>query len=92
MLMVIAGMATNPDLNDELRVTVIATGFNREVLAPVDEELSDTEVDIFSYDDWMRLNGGKGHRNGNFHQGGEDDDLNVPAVLREQQRAAQSET
>lgn len=90
--LVIAGMATNPDLNDELRVTVIATGFNREVLAPADEELSDTEVDIFSYDDWMRLNGGKGHRNGNFHQGGEDDDLNVPAVLREQQRAAQSET
>lgn len=90
--LVIAGMATNPDLNDELRVTVIATGFNCEVPAPADEELSDTEVDIFSYDDWMRLNGGKGHRNGNFHQGGEEDDLNVPAVLREQQRAAQSET
>ena len=90
--LVIAGMATNSDLNDELRVTVIATGFNREALAPADEELSDTEVDIFSYDDWMRLNGGKGHRNGNFHQGSEDDDLNVPAVLREQQRAAQSDT
>ena len=90
--LVIAGMATNPDLNDELRVTVIATGFKREVPSTVDTKLSDAEVDIFSYDDWMRLNGGRGHRNGGGQQGSEDDDLNVPAVLREQQRAAQSES
>ena len=88
--LVIAGMATNSNLNDELRVTVIATGFNREALPP-EPEPTDGEVDVFSYDDWMRLNGGRGHRNGGFHRGREDDDLNVPAVLREQQRAAQTE-
>jgi cell division protein FtsZ len=88
--LVIAGMATNSNLNDELRVTVIATGFNREAVPP-EPDPTDGEVDVFSYDDWMRLNGGRGHRNGGFHRGREDDDLNVPAVLREQQRAAQTE-
>ena len=53
--LVIAGMATDPDFDDELRVTVIATGFNREA-APAESESSEGEVDVFSYDDWMRLN------------------------------------
>ena len=48
-------MATDPDFDDELRVTVIATGFNREA-APAESESSEGEVDVFSYDDWMRLN------------------------------------
>jgi cell division protein FtsZ len=90
--LVIAGMATNPDLTDELRVTVIATGFNREAAPPEQEEPSDDEVDVFSYEEWMSLNGGRGHRNGGFQRGREGDDLNVPAVLREQQRAAHTES
>ena len=90
--LVIAGMATNPDLNDELRVTVIATGFNRESEQAEPEETSDDEVDVFSYEEWMSLNGGRGSRNGGGHRGRADDDLNVPAVLREQQRASHLES
>ena len=86
--LVIAGTATNPDLDDEVRVTVIATGFNRE--GPAQPEFPEEGAEVISYDEWMHLNHRIGRRNGGFQRRLDDEDLSVPAVLREQ-RAANAE-
>lgn len=86
--LVIAGTATNADLDDEIRVTVIATGFNRAVSteAKQDEEAAE----IISFDEWSVLQG-TGRRDSGFRRGRDDDDLDVPAVIRERQRTGQTD-
>jgi len=93
--MVISGMSENPDLNDELRVTVVATGFNSKTPSvepePQEEESAEGNVEVLSYDEWIKLNG-RGGRGPGFQRPGADEDLDVPAVVRERQRSVQSKS
>ncbi len=93
--MVISGMSENTDLNDELRVTVVATGFNSKPPSvepePQEEESADGNVEVIPYEEWMALNG-RGGRGPGFQRPGADEDLDVPAVVRERQRSAQSKS
>ena len=86
--LVIAGTATNADLDDEIRVTVIATGFNRAV--PTETKQDEAAAEIISFDEWSVLQG-TGRRDSGFRRGRDDDDLDVPAVLRERQRTGQTD-
>ena len=86
--LVIAGTATNADLDDEIRVTVIATGFNRAV--PTEAKQDEAAAEIISFDEWSVLQG-TGRRDSGFKRGRDDDDLDVPAVLRERQRTGQTD-
>ena len=97
--LVISGMATNPDLNDELRVTVVATGFNREAAAAEPEPEAEAEPEkaeaeaeaedlakVFTYEEFMEVHGRKG-RSSRFDRSGDGEDLDVPAVVRRQRTA-----
>ena len=83
--LIIAGNSTNELLGDEIRVTVIATGFNR-ARGETPEHPQAENGEIISYEEWIHMNKGVGKRpNSDFLRGRNsiDDDLSVPTVLRE---------
>ena len=94
--MIICGTTTDAALSEEIRVTVIATGFNRElaaVPAPTSEAAS---AEIISYAEWVKLNKGVQRDNGkggglldrseSIRQPTSLDDLSVPTVLRKRRQ------
>ena len=100
--LVIAGTSINEALEDELRVTVIATGFNverarRPAAVPVGEAAREDKGrgDIISYDEWVKLRKGvaAGRPAGDFLLGrnSREADLNVPTVLREKRAGSQGD-
>jgi cell division protein FtsZ len=98
--LVIAGTSINETLADELRVTVIATGFNAErVRRPAPAAVAaggeKTRGDIISYDEWVKLRKGvaAGRPAGDFLLGrnSREADLNVPTVLREKRVLSQGD-
>jgi len=100
--LVIAGTSINEALEDELRVTVIATGFNverarRPAAVPVGEIAGGDKGrgDIISYDEWVKLRKGvsAGRPAGDFLLGrnSREADLNVPTVLREKRVGSQGD-
>ncbi len=94
--LVISGTSINEALEDQLRVTVIATGFGgerREVQkAP---EAAEPKGDIISYDEWVKMRKGvaSGKPASDFLLGrnSREADLNVPTVLREKKLMRQGE-
>ena len=95
--LIIAGSSVRAALTDELRVTVIATGFDGETAPPVAASTEDSG-EIISYEEWVSMNRGIRRRNGGdfLKARGEEpksgapapppadgEDLNVPTVLRE---------
>ena len=100
--LVIAGTSINEALEDELRVTVIATGFNverarRPAAVPVGEAAREDKSrgDIIYYDEWVKLRKGvaAGRPAGDFLLGrnSREADLNVPTVLREKRVGGQGD-
>jgi cell division protein FtsZ len=96
--LVIAGTSINEALEDELRVTVIATGFGAERARrsePVAVSEEKGHGDIISYDEWVKLRRGvsAGRPAGDFLLGrnSREADLNVPTVLREKRAGSQGD-
>jgi cell division protein FtsZ len=96
--LVIAGTSINEALEDELRVTVIATGFNGERVrrpAPAPEPADKGRGDVISYDEWVKLRKGvsAGRPAGDFLLGrnSREADLNVPTILREKRVGSQGD-
>jgi cell division protein FtsZ len=90
--LIIAGTTTSAALSDEVRVTVVATGFNREPVPDAEQAASDP--DIISYEEWVKLNKGIGKLGDALPEPVESavgagglDDLSVPTVLREKRRS-----
>jgi cell division protein FtsZ len=87
--LVISGTSINEALEDQLKVTVIATGFGserrQEEKAPAAADKQ--KGDIISYDEWVKMRKGMaaGKPAGEFLLGrnSREADLNVPTVLRE---------
>ncbi|MDE0228815.1 MAG: cell division protein FtsZ [Spirochaetaceae bacterium] len=87
--MIICGTSVNDTLEDEIRVTVIATGFRREGSAAAGNS-ADTGPEIISYHEWVELNKGLGkraealskHEPVASSRATSLDDLSVPTVLR----------
>lgn len=87
--MIICGTSISDTLDDEIRVTVIATGFRREGNAAVAHN-SESGPEIISYQEWVELNKGLGKRHDVLSQhepvtsprATSLDDLSVPTVLR----------
>ena len=85
--LVIAGTATSGSPSDEIRVTVIATGFNREAPAAAGTQPSESREQIISYAEWVKINQGMDKspgllKSGENAAGALGDDLSVPAVMR----------
>lgn len=88
--LVISGTTTNGALDDEVRVTVIATGFNREPAAGTGAQTNQGDQ-IISYEEWVKLNNGGIGKSPSLLKSGETavemGDLSVPTVLRRRQQS-----
>ncbi len=94
--LVISGTSINEALEDQLKVTVIATGFGaerREVQKV--PAAAEPKGDIISYDEWVKMRKGvaSGKPASDFLLGrnSREADLNVPTVLREKKLMRQGE-
>jgi cell division protein FtsZ len=58
--LIIAGTSINSSLDEQIKVTVIATGFNGGARKPVQKEEVEAEekADIISYDEWIKMRKG----------------------------------
>ena len=95
--LVIPGSVFDASLEDEIRVTVVATGFNAEAVKVDAESLEEEqEDDIIKYKDWIDMRG-KGLSSGGtpslFLSGrnNQDTDLGIPTILRDRKIAGQGE-
>ncbi len=90
--LVIAGIVNDPDAQDEVSVTVIATGFDRTIKpkapsAPVRKEAAREIDDFLSADEWRTIVEPKAK---GYLMGRNDaDELDIPTVLRERRPAAE---
>jgi len=93
--LVIPGIVTDPSLGDEVRVTVVATGFNR-ILRPEPARKTATVSrgfdDFVSSEEWKRMTETPTQRgNAQYLQGRNDneDELDIPTVLRDRRLACE---
>lgn len=105
--LIIAGSSVSAALTDELRVTVIATGFDTEAASST-AGAGEEEGEIISYEEWVSMNRGSRKRSGGdflkvrgeqepnaeaaatTSTPADDEDLNVPTVLRERRSVDES--
>jgi cell division protein FtsZ len=88
--MIISGTATDITLDDQVKVTVIATGAGEEVeedIAPADVfETESSEQEIVDYKQWMEMQSGLTKNNSQAsltrRNSVFDEDLGIPTVLR----------
>ena len=96
--LVIPGIVTDPALGDEVRVTVIATGFNRSLKtqntaasASVREASRRGLEDYISSDEWKRITESPSQRAKQYllsrNEG--EDELDIPTVLRDRRLAGE---
>ncbi len=90
--LVIAGIVNDPSADDEVSVTVIATGFDRSIKSaapgnPARKEASRDLDDFLSADEWRTIvePKAKGYLSGR----NDSDELDIPTVLRERRPAAE---
>jgi cell division protein FtsZ len=91
--LVIPGIVTDPSLGDEVRVTVIATGFNRITRpeAPGRESSRKGFEDYLSSEEWKRITETPTQRGMQYLLGRNDDEdeLDIPTVLRDRRMAGE---
>lgn len=83
--LIISGNSISSALNDQIKVTVIATGFKSEKKETGRAVNKNSNAEIISYEEWINMSKGLGKSNSGFLIGrnSNDNDLNVPTVLRE---------
>ncbi len=92
--MVIQGTATNEGLEDEVRVTVIATGFKKHDGVFEEDKSATTKEDkseVLSFDEWENMNKGLNYGKSpsvDFLQNrnADEDNLSIPAYIRNRKR------
>jgi cell division protein FtsZ len=89
--LVIAGHTIDPALEDEMRVTVIATGFRslRAAAKPAERPSAEEPAETISSEEWVRMSKGlRSKGNGEYLLGrnSREAELGIPTVLRERER------
>ncbi len=90
-VLVISGHTIDPALEDEMKVTVIATGF-RNLRAParaVEKPAAEEPAETISSEEWVRMSRGlrsKGSGDYLLGRNSREADLGIPTVLRERER------
>jgi cell division protein FtsZ len=93
--LVIPGIVYDPSIGDEVRVTVIATGFKRaseKAAAPAREPAKRNLEDYISSDEWRRITESPVARTGKQYLLGRndaEDELDIPTVLRDRRFAGE---
>jgi cell division protein FtsZ len=92
--LIIAGTSIVESMNDRLRVTVIATGFDAEKPQPVAAQPEASEPEVIPYEEWATMGkaGARKHPE-DFLLGrnSREADLSVPTVLREKRILGQKD-
>ncbi len=86
--LIIAGSALDELMEDEVKVTVIATGFEQAPPEELPEKTRSTAEEYISLDQWVEMTGGKKRHSDDelFSPSGDTGDhLGIPAVLRYRQ-------
>lgn len=81
----IAGTSIDPGLEDKIKVTVIATGFNQEPAVMAEEAEDEGREEIIPYSEWVKMRNGIVRKTpGEFLIGRNtaDNDLSIPTILR----------
>jgi cell division protein FtsZ len=93
--LIIAGNTIDPALEDHVKVTVIATGFNsRKRMKKAEEKVDNAESDIISYNEWMAMSEGVRNKTGSDYllgRNSKEAELWVPAILRNKKAAGQGD-
>jgi cell division protein FtsZ len=91
--LIIPGQTIDVSMSDQVKVTVVATGFNGEVAEGESFEEEQPENDVIKYKDWLDLQKGlsRGGSPGGYLSGRNrsEVDLGIPAVLRERKAVGQ---
>jgi len=90
--LIISGNAFDPSLEDEIKVTVIATGFHAEHAKPAEEPVKEKREDVISYAEFMNI--GKSYyqkpgADASLQRNYADGDLGIPTVLRDKRLQSQ---
>jgi cell division protein FtsZ len=87
---VIQGMVCDPSLKDEIRVTVIATGFDSEIrIKESCVEKKAAEGDFMQWEEWRNITDRAGTRGLSSRNGAFAEELDIPTVIREKSRVPQ---
>ncbi len=92
--LIIAGNAIDNSLTDQIKVTVIATGFNKTVMPPKLEIRDENESEIISYNEWIAMSKGIKSKSGNDYLLGRnsgENELWVPTILRNKRAMGQND-
>jgi cell division protein FtsZ len=85
--LVIAGMASDPVYSDEIKVTVIATGFNAPIrIKAPSEERSAGDGEFMHWEEWRNIAERPAVRGLSSRNGAFPDELDIPTVIREKSR------
>jgi cell division protein FtsZ len=92
---IIHGIRFDPQLEDKIRVTVIATGFQNNTYAQKGQTLEvvkPKENDFINYGDWERIRE-RSKRPADFlsHRNYQEDDLDVPTIIRDRKSVSGAE-
>jgi cell division protein FtsZ len=97
-VVIIHGVTLDPELEDNLRVTVVATGFDsrkpeRENSGSSGEPVKPREFDYINSDEWNTIRNHSATKQGDFlsRRGGpySEEELEVPAIMRQPPRYSQ---
>lgn len=84
---IICGTSLNNEMNEKIKVTVLATGFDLEVRQSVEQtEQEEDESEIIKYSDWMKMKEGIIRKTPNEYLVGrnsDETDLGIPSILRD---------
>jgi cell division protein FtsZ len=90
--LVISGMVNDPSMGEEIKVTVIATGFDSPLrIKPRDEEKKAGEGDFMHWEEWKNIAERPAVRGLSARNGAFPEELDIPTVIREKGRLQPAE-
>ncbi|MBN1799260.1 MAG: cell division protein FtsZ [Spirochaetales bacterium] len=92
--LIIAGNAVDTALSDQIKVTVIATGFNKSIPHLKKEVTRESESEIISYNEWVAMSKGITGKPQNDYllgRNSKETELWVPTILRNKRAMGQNE-
>jgi cell division protein FtsZ len=92
--LIIPGQSIKSDLEDEVKVTVVATGFHSEAVTLDEEVAQESQDEIIKYKEWLNLQKGLNRNtSGGFLAGRNsgENDLGIPTVLRGRKVSGENE-
>ncbi len=92
--LIIPGQSIKSELEDEVKVTVVATGFRSEAVTVDEEVAQEPQDEIIKYKEWLNLQKGLNRNSsGGFLSGRNsgDNDLGIPTILRGRKASGENE-